>query len=162
MDLSVEAAGVRGVVRAHGRAGLVADVGRLVCREDEALRLIDPALADFLAGDEQGDVAALAVAAAVVRELHAYLGLARGNRRAAFDRVGRDAEHVVDELGLAALRVEAPSAEAPALSDEHALCRALRRPIDVGRDRERLVLDADDAVLGQPPHARRRESASCP
>jgi hypothetical protein len=30
---------------------------------------------------------------------------------------------------------------------------ALGRHVDVGRHRERLVLDADDAVLGQAAHA---------
>ena len=63
-----------------------------------------------------------------------------------------DAEHVVEELGLAALGVEAPAAEPAALRDDHAL-GALGRHFEIGGDRERLVLDVDDAVLGQTAHA---------
>ena len=73
-----------------------------------------------------------------------------------FDVVRLDAEHVVDELGLAALRVEAPAAESAALRDDHAL-GALGGHLEIGGDGERLVLDADDAVLGQASHARKQQ-----
>ena len=67
-------------------------------------------------------------------------------------RVLVDAEHVVDELGLAVLEVHGPATEAAALGDDHAVGAAVG-DVDVGGDGERLVLDADDAVLRQPAHA---------
>ena len=63
-----------------------------------------------------------------------------------------NAEHVVDELGLSVLGIDAPPAEAAALGDDHAVDAAVRY-VDLGGDRERLVLDADHAVLRQASHA---------
>jgi hypothetical protein len=59
VDLPVEAAGARGVVGAHGRAGLVADVGGLILGEDDPLCLLDPALANLLAVTVERDGAPL-------------------------------------------------------------------------------------------------------
>jgi hypothetical protein len=49
VDLAVEHSGVGGVVGADSGARLAADVRRLVRRENDALRSVDPTLADFLA-----------------------------------------------------------------------------------------------------------------
>ena len=59
---------------------------------------------------------------------------------------------VVDELGLAVLGVDGPAAEAAALGDDHTLGAAVG-DVHLGGDRERLVLDADHAVLRQSSHA---------
>ena len=63
-----------------------------------------------------------------------------------------DAEHVVDELGRAVLDVEGPAAESATLGDDHPVGSTVG-DLDLGGDGERLVLDADHAVLRQPSHA---------
>ena len=63
-----------------------------------------------------------------------------------------EAAPVVAVLELAVLGIEAPAADVRALGDDHAL-GALFRHLDLGGDGVRLVLDAQDAVLRQAPHA---------
>src|SRR6476620_6630772 len=98
----------------------------------------------------------LAQAAAVVGELHAHLVRAGWDRRGGFGGDRPYAEDVVDELGSAVLGVDGPSAEAAALCDDHAVGAALG-DVELGGDGERLVLDADPAVLRQAPHAREEQ-----
>ena len=120
---------LRRVVGADGGAGLVADVGGLVGREDHRLGRADPSGADGVAVVVQRDVAALGETAAVVRELHAHLVRSLpGSARSACDRELLDAEHVVDELRRAVVDVHAPSAEPAALRDDHAARRRRRAP----------------------------------
>ena len=63
-----------------------------------------------------------------------------------------EAAPVVAVLELAVLGVEAPAADVRALGDDDAL-GALLRHHDLGGDRVRLVLEVQDAVLRQAPHA---------
>jgi hypothetical protein len=53
-------------------------------------------------------------------------------------------------------RVETPAAESAALGDDHAF-GAAGRYLNLGGDRERLVLDADHAVLRGASHAREEQ-----
>ncbi len=70
-----------GVVRGDGGAGLVADVGGLVGREDHRLGHLDAAGCPTGSPSwKQGDVAALGQSAAVVGELHPHLVLAGRDR----------------------------------------------------------------------------------
>ena len=110
------------------------------------------ALAHFLAVVVERHVAALGQPAAVIGELHAHLVLALRNRFRGLGREFVDAQHVVGELELAVLGVHAPAAELAALRDDHAV-GGLAADFDFGGDGERLVLDADHAVLRQASHA---------
>ena len=84
VDLSGEAAAIGGVVGGHGCAGLVADVGGLVGREDHRLRGVHPPTSRLGAVVVQGDVAPLGEAASVIGELHAHLVRAGGDQGARF------------------------------------------------------------------------------
>ena len=53
---------------------------------------------------------------------------------------------------MPAVDVDAPTAEAAALRDDHAV-RAAVGHLELGRDGERLVLDAHDARLGESAHS---------
>jgi hypothetical protein len=64
------------VVAGHGSAGVLADVGGLVERVGERVRVLDATGADRLPVDVEADVGALAKAAAVVGDLEADLMLA--------------------------------------------------------------------------------------
>src|SRR5205085_10412259 len=88
----------------------------------------------------------------VVDELGADLVGPIRDRGVGFDRELLDAEHVVGEPHPALLDVEAPTSEATALRDDHALQTSRGRD-NLGRDGEGLVLDADDTVLGEAAHA---------
>ena len=82
--------------------------------------------------------------------------LARRQRAVRLDVEVIDAEQVVAVLELAALRVEAPAADVASLGDDHALGARLGH-LNLGGHRVRLVLDADDRVLRQSPHAAEEE-----
>ena len=113
------------VVVARGRAGLHADVGRLVEGDDAALRLVDPALRDLLAVDEDPARAALAEPAAIVGEVELDRRLARGQRLVGGDLIAFEAQPVVFVGRLAVLHIEAPAAEPAALREQNALRPAL-------------------------------------
>jgi len=61
-----------------------------------------------------------------------------------------DAEHVVDELGLAVLGVNGPAAEPAALSDDHA-CGIAVGDVEFRGDGERPVLDATTLFSDRRP-----------
>ena len=105
-----------------------------------------------LAVDEERDVAALAEAATVVGELHPHLVLPAGIVPVAIDLEPLQAEEVVAVRRLAVRDVEREAAERAALGDDHAFGAAVGHD-DLGRDGMRLVLEVDDRVLRQPPHA---------
>src|SRR6185436_17342667 len=89
---------------------------------------------------------------AVVGELHADLAFPGRNWLLGLGGEQMKSEHVVGELRLAIFGVDTPSSEAPTLGDDHAF-RAGVWDIDLRGHRERLVLDADDAVLGEAAHS---------
>src|SRR4029453_7726262 len=146
VDLAGEPAAVHGVVGGNGGAGFVADIRCLVGGEDHRLGGSDAAGPDSCAVVVQGNVAALGQPAAVVGELHPHLVCAVRDRLVGLGGELLDAKHVVDELGLAVLRIEAPATEATALGDDHPFDSG-GRDLDVGGDGERLVLDTDHTVL---------------
>src|SRR5262245_17651184 len=73
VDLAAELVAARTVVRRHGLTNVTAHFRGLVHGEEERMRAPDLPFANRLAVDEQHDSRALADAAPVVRELHAYL-----------------------------------------------------------------------------------------
>jgi hypothetical protein len=78
--------------------------------------------------------------------------LARRDGLVARDIEALDAEQVVAVLRLPVLGVQAPAADAAALSDDHPL-GAGSGDDHLGGDRVGLVLDVDHRALREPPHA---------
>src|SRR4029077_17678841 len=97
-------------------------------------------------------LAAFAQAAAGVSELHAYLVLARRNRRRGLDHEVLEAAPVVAVLEFAVLGIKAPPADICPLGDDHPVGTFVRH-LDFGGNGVRLVLDAEDAILRQASHA---------
>src|SRR4051794_4597410 len=129
VDATVELARAP-VVCTDRHAEVIADVGRVVSREDERLSLLDTAAPDGTAVVVQRQLAAFGEPAAVVGELGPHLAWAVRER---LRRPGDEllhAENVVDERGLAVLDVERPAAEAAALGDQHTLSSSLLRCLD--------------------------------
>ena len=106
--------------------------------------------------DVQLDVAALGETAAVVGELHPHLVRARRDRGIAFDLEALEAEQVVAVRRAPIFGVEAPAGEGAALGDDHAVGAALGH-LDFRRDGVRLVLDVDEAALGEAAHAAEKQ-----
>ena len=139
------------VVADRGR-GVAPDVGRLVRREDQRHGCLDAAFTHLRSVQVERDGAALGEAAAVVRELHPHLVRSRRDRGVALDLEALQAEQVVAVGRAPGFRVQAPAGEGAALGDDHALGARLRHD-DFRRDRMGLVLDVDEAVLAEAPHA---------
>ncbi len=116
----------------------------------------DLALADLLAVVVERDVSALAQAAALVGELHTYLVLSGRYGPGSLDGELMQADQIVGELESAFHGVEDPAAEVAALGDDHALGGLVRGDY-LGGDRERPVLDVDDADLRQTLHPREEQ-----
>ena len=150
--LPVNALVGRGVVVAHRRAGVAADVARLVGGVDHRDGRLGAPVAALGAVDVERDVPALGQAAAVVGELHAHLMRAGRNRRVAVDLEALQPEQVVAVGRLALVQVERPTRERAALGDDDAVGSAVGHD-DLGRDRVRLVLEVDHRVLGEATHA---------
>ena len=103
------------VVVADRGGGVAADVSGLIGREDHRFGGLDPAVADPLAVDIEGDGAALAQAAAVVDELGPDLVLAGRDRLLVVDLEALEAEQVVAVGRPAAVDgIQAPAAEGAA------------------------------------------------
>src|SRR5262245_17506084 len=134
VDAAGEPALPHGVVVAHGRGRVLAEVGRLVAGEDQRHGGRDRALADLLAVDVQPHGGALPEPAAGVVELHAHLVGPARHASAALDGEALQAEEVVAVLQPPALHVEHPAAERAALRDDHAVGPAAGG-LDLGRDR---------------------------
>jgi hypothetical protein len=101
---------------------------------------LDPALADLLGVDVEGDGAALADAAAVVGELHPRLVGAGGQLRVGADVGAQDTDEVVGVAEPSLVGVQRPAAEVAALG-------AGLGHVDLGGHRVGVVLDVDDRVL---------------
>src|SRR5215212_5673597 len=157
VDLAGELAALRVALGSNSRPGLVADVETLVGREDERLGCFDATLTDFIAVVVERYVTALGQAAAIVGELGTHLVLAWWHGLVDLGGEDIDPKQVVNELRFPLLGIKAPAADRASLSDD----RPARRPTsvrtllghdDLGRRGERLVLHAQDAVLGQVAH----------
>src|SRR5207249_6761153 len=131
----------------------------IVSGEHHRLRHWDFPFPDLLAVGVQSYCAALGEAAAGVSKLHPHLMLACGQGARGFDIEILHAAQVVAILELASLRVKAPSADVPALGDDHTFGASLRNH-DFGGNRVGLVLDVHDAVLTKPTHT--AEEDLCP
>src|SRR5262249_13453196 len=105
----------------HRRAGILTRVERLVGREPAKDRLINPALRHFLAIHEQHAGAALANAAAVIRELEADGVLAGRQWVLAGDLEPLDGEIVVLVIRLAILDEEGVATDVAAGRDQYAV-----------------------------------------
>lgn len=139
------------VVGRHRCSGIHAHVESVVGGEDVRQRRIDPAGAHRRAVDEQRHRSAFGQARPVVVELHPHLVRAGRDRVGGFGVEVLDATEVVAVLEFAAVGVQAPTTDVGALSDDHALGTTLRH-VDLGRDRMRLVLHVEHAVLREPSH----------
>src|SRR5262249_27377040 len=126
VDRAVEDALAGVVVVADGRGRVASDVGGLVAREHERHGRADPALADGLTVDVQGDGSTLARAAAVVGELHPYLMPSVGYDAVRDDLEALQPDEVVAVAERAVFRIERPAAEGTALRDDHAAGPARR------------------------------------
>src|SRR5215210_6086594 len=153
VDLAGELAALYVALGSDRRSCLVADVETLVRREDERLGCLDAALADLIAIVVERYVTALCQAAAVVGELGTNLVLTWRHGIAGLGGEDVDPKQVVGELRLAVFGVETPAADGPTLGD-HRPAHALLGHDDLDRNGERLVLHAEDAVLGQVAHTR--------
>src|SRR5262245_51110654 len=105
------------VVIGHRGLAILADIRAFIGREKERLRPVDLSFGDLLAVDEDRARAALAQAAALVRELVADRDLALGQGTGSGDLVRLEAEEVISVHRLAILDVQAPTAEATGLGN---------------------------------------------
>src|ERR1700730_1758867 len=85
VDLARELAVVNAEVLGHGGAGIPGQVGGFVARKYEGLGRSDASLADLCTVQIERNGAPLAQPTAIIRELHAYLVCARGDRLGSFD-----------------------------------------------------------------------------
>ena len=113
------------VVLGDRRPGVDADIESVVRGEDDTRGGGDPPLTDFLTVDKERRRAALAHAAAVVREFHAHLMLARRKRATRLDVEVVDAEQIVAVLDPSVFHVERPAADVAALRDDDAVRTSL-------------------------------------
>src|SRR5262249_29500545 len=134
------------------------DVARLVGREQLGLGLINLAVANGLAVDEERDHSALCRATACVIELDANLVTACRKPVSALHVVLLDPEEVVAVLELPVLRVEAPSAGYSADCYDHSFDLVFRDD-EIGGDGVRLVVQVEDRAFGEPAHAAEKELA---
>ena len=118
------------VVRRDGRPGVLPDVATVIGGKDHRQRHGDVSIPDLFAVRVKGHLPALAEPAPGIGELHAHLMLARGQGAIRFDEEVLHAAEIIAVLELAALRVQAPSADVGALGndDPFAPDRARRSP----------------------------------
>src|SRR5271165_4948701 len=159
LDAAVESVATWAVVRRDRGTRILSDVATVVAGEYHRQCHADVPFANFLAVNVEDYLAALAEATASVRELHAELVISRGQRAFGLDVEVPDTPQIVAVLQLAALRVEAPAADVRALGDDHALSARLKH-LDLCSDGMRLVLDVEDTVLRQAPHAAEKDLGS--
>src|SRR4029079_2190343 len=124
----------------------------LVRREDQRHGYLYAPLTHLIAVEVEGDGAALAGPAAVVSELHPHLVRSGRDRGVGLDLEALQAEQVVAVLRTSILRVQAPAPEGPALGEDHAIGACLGHG-DLSCARRGLVLDAEEAALGEAAHA---------
>src|SRR3954451_8193736 len=151
-DHSGEGVIPRTVVGGDGGAAIHTDVAAVIGGEDHRLRHWDRPIADRLAIDVERYLSALPESTAGVHELHAYLMLASGQRFRRLDVIVIHSSDVVAVLELAILRIETPAANVGASGYYHSLGAGFRNN-NLCCNRVRFVLDTQDAVLRQPPHA---------
>src|SRR5579862_904219 len=114
--------------------------------------VFDPPLADLLIVNVKGARAALADRTAVIVKLEFDCDLAGGKRVVRLDRIALSINPVVAVLQLSVFYVETPAAEAPTLSDDHAL-RGFLRYLEFGGNSVRSILDVEGRVFQHRAHA---------
>src|SRR3954447_3071083 len=152
VDRTGEDAAFACVVVAHRGSAISSDICGLICGEDQRHGCLDAAFTGLVAVEIERDSAALRRAAAVIGELHPHLMRARRDRGVGLDLEALQAEQVVAVRRTATFCVQAPTGERAALGKDDAFGGRVAND-DFRRDGMRLVLDVEDAVLAEAPHA---------
>src|SRR5918998_2049883 len=152
-DLAVEDGVGGGGAWQYGGAELVANPRCLVWAEPDGCGGRERALAGLLAVVVEGDGSTLGQPPSLVGKLCPDLVLAGRKRLPGVDHGHVDADEVVDKPRRALVHHQSPATEATALGENRPIRPALGHD-QLRRDPKRLVLDVQDARLGEALHPR--------